>query len=124
MAISGKALSNKEVVEQINAAFEKGDTEAFLAACADDVVWTMVGEKTVKGKEAIRQWMASMPVQPPQFTVDGIAAEGDLVTAFGGMTMQEEGSTVPYSYCDVYRFRDGKVIALTSFVIKTQRASS
>ena len=123
MAVSSKAISNKEVVQNINAAFEKGDMEGFLTWCADDVVWTMVGEKTVKGKEAIRQWMGSMPVEPPTFTVEGIVAEGDLVAAFGDMTMNEEGNIVPYAYCDVYRFRNGKVAELKSFVIKSNRAS-
>lgn len=123
MAVSSKAISNKEVVEKINAAFDRGDTNAFLTWCADDVVWTMVGDKTVRGKDGIRQFTASMPAEPPKFTVDGVVADGDFVTAFGDMTMKEDGRIVPYSYCDVYRFKGGKVVDLKSFVIKTEQAS-
>ena len=37
------------------------------------------------------------------------------------MTMKEEdGKTVPYAYCDIYRFRDGKIGELNSFVINTE----
>ena len=56
------SAKNKEIVEKVNAAFAEGSVEGFLSFCADDVVWTMVGDKTVKGKDAIRQWMASMGI--------------------------------------------------------------
>jgi len=62
------SVKNKEIVEKIDAAFAKGDSEAFLSFCADDVEWTMVGEKPFKGKDAIRQWLAPMKMEPPKFT--------------------------------------------------------
>jgi ketosteroid isomerase-like protein len=36
-----------------------GNHEGFLSFCADDMEWTFVGDKTLKGKEAVRQWMAT-----------------------------------------------------------------
>ena len=109
----------KEIVQKVNAAFDRGDVEGFLSCCADDVVWTMVGDKTVKGKRAIREWMGSMPVEPPKFTVDAVFGDGDLATAFGDMTMKEkDGSVGPYSYCDVYRFKGDKIVELKSYVIQ------
>ena len=80
------SVKNKEIVEKVNAAFAEGSVEGFLSFCADDVVWTMVGDKTVKGKDAIRQWMASMDMEPPKFTVANVIAEGDFVMAHGDMT--------------------------------------
>ena len=113
--------TNKEIVELVNASFAEGGVEGFLSHCADDVVWTMVGNKSTKGKNAIREWMASMDMEPPEFTVDNIIAEGDFVTAYGDMALKEkDGKTVPYAYCDIYRFRDGKIVELNSFVIKTE----
>lgn len=112
---------NKEIVEMVNASFAEGGVEGFLSHCADDVVWTMVGNKSTRGKNAIREWMASMDMEPPQFTVDNIIAEGDFVTAYGNMALKEkDGKTVPYAYCDIYRFRDVKIVELNSFVIKTE----
>jgi hypothetical protein len=35
------------------------------------------------------------------------------------MTMNEKGAVVPYSYCDVWRFRGDKLAELRAFVIKT-----
>jgi uncharacterized protein len=115
---------NKAIVEKVNAALAQGNTEEFLSFCTDDVEWTMVGEKSVKGKNEIRRWMASMASENsnlPEFTVDNVIAEGDFVAARGDMTMKDKGGRpVPYSFCDIYRFRDGKIIELSSFVIKTE----
>ncbi|BCS54403.1 nuclear transport factor 2 family protein [Geobacter sp. SVR] len=110
---------NREIVEKVNSAFAENNLEGFLMFCTDDVTWTMVGNKTVKGKGAIRQWMASMDFEPPKFTVDALIAEGDFVAAHGDMTMKEDGDDVPYSYCDIYRFQGEKIAGLKSFVIKT-----
>jgi len=116
---------NKEVVERVNAAFAANNLEGFLAQCADEVEWTMVGEKTCQGKAAIRDWMKAMPVEPPVFNVATLIAEGDLVMAQGDMTMNEkERPAVPYAYCDIYRFRGDKIVELKSFVIKTDAAAS
>ncbi len=115
------SATNKEIVEKVNASFAEGDVEGFLSHCADDVIWTMVGKKRTEGKNAIREWMAAMDMEPPKFTVDNIIAEGDFVTAYGNMTMKEkDGKTAPYAYCDIYRFRDGKIAELNSFVVKTE----
>ena len=115
------SATNKEIVEQVNASFAEGNVEGFLSACAENVSWTIVGNRTVQGKNAIREWMASMDMEPPKFTVETIIAEGDFVSAYGDMTMKEkDGKTVPYSYCDIYRFRDGEIVQLTSFVVKTE----
>jgi ketosteroid isomerase-like protein len=112
---------NKEIVEKVNASFAKGGVEGFLSFCADDVVWTVVGNEIKKGKQAIREWLTWMETEPPKFTVDNIIGEGDFVTAYGDMTMKEkDGKSVPYAFCDIYRFRNGKIVELSSFVIKTE----
>ena len=115
------SASNRAIVESVNDSFAKGEIEGFLLACTDDVTWTMVGHKTTQGKDAIREWLTSMDCEPPTFTVDNLIAEGDLVVAHGDMTMKEkDGKTAPYAYCDIYRFRDGKIAELSSFVVRTE----
>jgi ketosteroid isomerase-like protein len=116
---------NKQIVDQVNAAFAQNSVEGFLSCCTEDVVWTMVGETRVKGKDAIRQWMKSMNAEAPAFSVSNVIAEGDFATAYGDMTMKDkDGSSTPYSYCDIYRFRGDKIAELSSFVIKTQAQSA
>jgi uncharacterized protein (TIGR02246 family) len=83
------AASRKAIVQQINEAFAENNLEQILSFCTDDFVWTMVGDTTVKGKEPIRKWMASMNPEPPQFTIQYVVAEGDFVITRGDMTMKE-----------------------------------
>jgi uncharacterized protein len=35
-------------------------------------------------------------------------------------TKEKDGKTIRYAYCDIYRFRDGKIVELNSFLIKTE----
>ena len=112
--------NNKAILEAANAAIAKGNYEGFLSFCADDTEWTFVGDRTLNGKEAVRQWMATTYIEPPTFRVAHFIAEGDFVTALGDITMKDEdGKAADYSYCDIWRFRDGKIVELRAFVIKT-----
>jgi uncharacterized protein (TIGR02246 family) len=116
----GMAEKNKATLLKGNAAIAAGDHEGFLALCTDDTVWTFVGEQTLKGKEAVRQYMATTYIEPPSVTVDTLIAEGDFLTAVGNITMKDkDGNMTPYAYCDVWRFRDGKMAELKAFVVKT-----
>ena len=117
------AVSRKETVQRINEAFAENNLEKVLSFCTDDLVWTMVGDTTVRGKDSIREWMASMNPQPPQILVHQIVADADVVIARGDMTMAERknGPGIPYSWCDIYRFEGDKVAELTAFVIRTDK---
>ncbi|MGV3559637.1 nuclear transport factor 2 family protein [Larkinella arboricola] len=111
--------NNKTILEKANAAITKGDHEGFLAYCTEDTEWVFVGERVLQGKEAVRQWMATAYAEPPVFVVENLLAEGDYVTALGKISLKDEtGETASYLYCDVWRFRDGKMAELKAFVIK------
>ena len=110
---------NKAILQRANAAVVKGDHEGFLSHCTEDVEWTFVGDKTLKGKEAVRQYMKATYVEPPSFRVDLLIAEGDFVTALGDIDIKDAtGKTVHSAYCDVWRIRDGKLAELRAFVVE------
>jgi ketosteroid isomerase-like protein len=110
---------NKEILEKANAAITDGDYEKFLSYCTDDTLWNFVGDEILQGKEAVRQYMAKAYTEPPIFEVDHLVSEGDFVTAIGEINLKDEdGKTTRYSYCDVWKFRDGKMAELKAFVIK------
>jgi uncharacterized protein len=114
------SANNKKIVNEVNDAFTNNRVEDFLKHCADDVVWRMIGEKTTNGVKAVREWMAQMKdAEPPKFTVDEIIAEGDSVVCRGDMTMKDkDGVEGKYAYCDIYRFVNGKIKNLDSYVVK------
>lgn len=110
---------NKAILTQANTAVVKGDYEGFLTHCTDDVEWTFVGERTLKGKEAVRQYMKTTYIEPPKFTVTHLIAEDDFVTALGDISIKNEAGRVVHSaYCDVWRIRDGKIAELRAFVVE------
>ena len=112
---------NKAILEKGNAAVAEGNYEEFVELCADDTKWTFVGDKILHGKAAVRQWITTEYVEPPDNKVAHLIAEGDFVTAVGDITVkQKDGTIVHYAYCDVWRFRDAEIVELTAFVIETE----
>lgn len=113
--------SNKAVLQRANAAVAAGDHEGFLSHCTEDVVWDFVGDRTLRGKEAVRQYMKTTYIEPPRFEVERLIAEGDVVAAVGHIDLKDEaGKVVHYEYCDVWRLRDGKLAELRAFVVETR----
>jgi uncharacterized protein (TIGR02246 family) len=112
---------NKAILKRANAAVVNGDHEGFLSHCTDDVEWIFVGDMTLKGKEAVRQYMKATYVEPPRFTVAHLIAEDDFVTALGDISIKNEAGKVVHSaYCDVWRIRDGKLAELRAFVVEIE----
>lgn len=113
-------FNNKSILQTANDAIMRGDHEGFLAFCSDDTVWTFVGEQTLRGKEEVRQYMAKAYIEPPKFIVETMISEGEYLTAIGTIALKDEdGIPVDYTYCDVWRLRDGKLAELKAFVIRT-----
>jgi ketosteroid isomerase-like protein len=116
--------THKTVLTRANEAISRGDHEAFLAFCTEDTEWNFVGDRTLRGKDAVRRYMADAYREPPVFRVERMIAEGDFLTAIGEITLKDEdGKATDYAYCDVWRFRDGRMAELRAFVIETGRPS-
>ena len=113
---------NKATLLKGNAAIAAGDNEGFLSLCTEDTEWVFYGDITLKGKEAVRQWMAATYLKPPVVTVDDLIAEDDYLTAVGTVIMDDaDGRPVHHSYADVWRFEGGKMAALRAFVVETNK---
>ena len=113
------AKSNKLILEQANEAIIKGDHEGFLSYCTDDTKWTFVGDQTLTGKDSVRRWMRVNYKEPPSFNVTKLIEGEDFVIALGDILVKDEdGKEGWHKYCDVWRFKDGKMAELKAFVIK------
>ena len=112
---------NKAILKRANAAMSQGDTDGFLTFCTEDAEWTFVGEKTLRGKAAIREYIAQTYGKPPTFDISDLIAENDFVTALGQITITgRDGTANSYWYCDVWRFSHGKMAQLRAFVVQKQ----
>ena len=113
------AETHKQLLQAANSAISKGDYEGFLKHCAEDTQWYFIGERTLSGKDMVRQWMAEAYREPPKFKVNHLISEGDWLTALGEITSKDdEGNEVRYAYCDVWRFEGDKLAELRAFVIR------
>jgi len=110
--------TNKDILERANAAVARGDYEEFLSFCTDDVQWVFVGDRTLNGKAAVRAYIEATYKQPPRFDVERTIAEGDSLAALGHITLKDDkGTDVRYAYCDMWRFREGRLAKLQAYVI-------
>lgn len=114
------STTNRSILDEANAAIMQGDYEQFLSFCTDDKKWIFIGDKKLEGKEAVRKWMEVEYKEPPKFTVSNYIEDGDFLAVLGEIIMKDEdGKEIPYNYCDVWKFRDGKMAELNAFVIKS-----
>ena len=112
---------NKATLKKANAAISAGDHEGFLAHCTEDTEWKFVGDQTLKGKKAVRRWMKIAYAEPPQFKVARLIAGNDFVVALGEIMLKaSDGKAARHAYCDVWRFRGGKLAELKAFVVKVK----
>lgn len=114
-------MGNKEILLAANKAVTNGDNDGFLKFCTEDTKWEFVGDTNLQGKESVRKWMSENYIEPPKFDIKNLIAEHDFVTAIGNITMATgEGKMLQYEYCDVWRFRNGKMAELRAFVLESK----
>lgn len=114
---------NKKTLELANAAVSRGDHEGFLSYCTENTKWDFVGEQVLEGKESVRRYMAETYLEPPQFEVERLVGEGNVVAAIGKISLKDQnGKMVNYSYCDVWTFKEGKMHELSAFVVEMNQA--
>lgn len=109
---------NQELLEEINKAFARNDSDFITGHVTDNIQWTIVGEQTVEGKESFTQTLRSMEAdEPMELTIHNIITHGKAATVNG--EMKTAGGEV-YAFCDVYKFsgfKNPKISEMTSYAI-------
>ncbi|MBC9796433.1 nuclear transport factor 2 family protein [Sinomicrobium weinanense] len=113
--------TNKTILKKANEAVSNGNYEEFLKYCTDDTKWTFIGDQVLHGKEAVRKWMLKEYIEPPIIHVEKLIGEHDDLTALGHITVfGKKGEERQYAYCDVWKFREGKMAELMAYVIESK----
>jgi ketosteroid isomerase-like protein len=120
------SVENKQVIRQNFEQLAKGNGQALLDSLADDVQWTIIGttvlSKTFDGKQAVLDellapFRAALVDGHIHIHVDNLLADGDYVVAQGhGEAMTRRGIPYNNTYCWVYRFAKGKIVAITEYL--------
>ena len=97
-------------------------------ALADDVRWDLVGEETLVGRQAVidacEATLAELGQGSAEFLRFVVVADGDTVAvdtvAVDTVTRytDAEGRVGSVSSCDVYEFRDDRLVAIRSYAVE------
>ena len=110
---------NVETVQQMYAAFGRGDLDGILAHCTEDVVWSFEGNEKIswagvrRGKEEAAGFFVGIAADltDNDLQMTEFVAEGDIVGSFGryAATVKKNGIRVSTPVAHYFRFSGGKV---------------
>lgn len=109
----------KEFLKNLNIAFAKGDLSFLADSVTDKIIWKILGDKTMEGKEAFMEELDSMKEHTAsELVLDKILTHGKEGAVSGILKMQDGKE---YAFSDFYEFssgRNAKVKSIVSYVIK------
>jgi hypothetical protein len=118
-------MSNTETVQELYAAFGRGDVPAILTRLADDVVWEFESSPADSlggirhGKAETTGFFQAIGADHvnPQLTIAEYVASGDTVMTLGRYTatMKAPGKKWDTPIAHYWKFRDGKIIRYVGF---------
>lgn len=109
----------KEFLKAINIAFAKGNSDFLTESVTDKIVWNIIGDKKIEGKEDFTEELEKMKTKKAsELILDRIITHGKEGAVSGIMKMQ---SGKKYAFSDFYEFsgaKGAKVKSITSYVIR------
>ena len=112
----------EEFIRDFNEAFSKNDQDFILNNMSEDIVWNFIGEKTIQGKEAVKEFMQPMStVETLELELLEIITHGYSAAANGRMKIKEpSGEIKHFGFADFYvlnGMKSPKVKRMTSYVV-------
>ena len=104
--------------QEISEAFAKGNPEIYAAHLAEDVQWNILGSSPIVGRDQVLEVSKMLQLESyPAITVKNIVVEGDqVVIESTGEAKTKKGKPYHQSYCEVFKFRDGKLKEITTYL--------
>jgi len=110
--------SRHHLIQRLATAFALGDTTHIMAKITDDIIWDIVGNTQLKGKDAFNKALQKMSKnEVSELSIDHILIDGDKCAVNGDIIMNE-GQT--YEFADFYTFAPNanKIQSIQSYVLK------
>ncbi|MBT28564.1 MAG: DNA-binding protein [Thalassobius sp.] len=108
-------------LQELNIAFAEGNVAFISSSVTEDIVWNMIGDKMIQGKEDFVNALERMKATKTQeLILKSIITHGKEGAANGEMIL-ENGEK--YAFCDVYEFSNAKgsvIKTITSYVIEVK----
>lgn len=108
----------QEFLKDINIAFAQGHSDFLIESVTDDIIWNIVGDKTIEGKAHFAEELKTMKeTKPKELVLERIITHGKE-GAVSGILKMENGNS--YAFSDFYEFSSAKghkIKSITSYVI-------
>ncbi|WP_297337544.1 nuclear transport factor 2 family protein [Algoriphagus sp.] len=108
-----------ELIKQFTIAFAGSEVGFIIDSVTDQIVWTSIGKKKIKGKENFAEEVKKMQGEKAmELALDQILSHGKQGAANGTLKMQNGKR---YAFSDFYVFQDAKgtkIKSITSYVIE------
>lgn len=108
-----------QFIKQFNIAFAEGNTTLITDSVSDDIVWTIVDDKRIEGKDAFVAHLAAIKFDTTsELILSTVITHGKLASASGVIVM-DNGQR--YAFSDVYHFTSAKgntIQSIQSFMIE------
>lgn len=120
-------MTGKNVLlKEFNEAFMRNDLDFILENLSDDIVWEIVGDKKMNGKEEVRMAMQEMKtIQTLDMQIFHTIIHGNTAAVDGSMKIKKSsGGIESFGFCDVYEFngfKKPKISRMTSYVLPLQK---
>lgn len=110
----------KQLLKNVTIAYAKGDLPSVLEQVTDDVIWSVVGDKHIQGKEQFANELERFGHKTvTELHIEHIITHGKEATVNGVLTFKHDNR---YAFCDVYLFnssaKHAKIKEINSFVIR------
>ncbi len=107
-----------EFLKQFNIAFAKGDVAFITESVTDDIVWNIIGDKKIEGKEKFTVELEIIKSEKvSKLVLEQILSHGKEGAASGIMKMQDGKK---YAFSELYVFQGAKgtkIKSMTSYII-------
>jgi len=108
-----------EFLKEFNIAFARGNVEFITESVTDNIVWNIIGDKTIEGKEKFTEELEKMkPRKVSELVLEQILSHGREGASNGIMKMQDGKK---YAFSDFYKFKGAKgikITQITSYIVK------
>jgi hypothetical protein len=111
----------KEFIKELNIAFARNDIPYLLKSVTEDIVWKLVGENTIIGKDKFEIALNEMKnAKSSELILERILTHGKEGAASGVIKM-EDGRT--YEFADFYEFNGAKgtkIKSIISYIVQSK----
>ena len=119
IATSCENAPKKELIKNLTVFFASYDIPQVMQYLADDVIWTLVGDKPIRGRAQFAAALMEMAHnKASELTIHSIVTHGKEAAINGEMVMSD-GSV--FGFADFYKFSSAKgsqVKSITSYVVQ------